>query len=157
MSLALALTIHNKQNCIGQHFLFTFRRAAFSSQLKSKVGIILVKAAALRIVLNIDDTPISSNHTISTKARSVDKDWEFVSKGTEISMGRFVSEHFTPLTLDIKTGVISDEDTEEIWETVKEVVIEKVRRNKNRASGGDSILIDEEEVEKSFWLSRPDG
>ena len=61
------------------------------------------------------------------KARSVDKDWEFVSKGTEISMGRFVSEHFTPLTLDIKTGVISDEDTEEIWETVKEVVIEKVR------------------------------
>ena len=52
--------------------------------------------------------------------------------------------------LDIKTGVISDEDTEEIWETVKEVVIEKVRRNKNRTSGGDSILIDEEEVEKSF-------
>ena len=84
------------------------------------------------------------------KTHSVDKDWEVVSKGTEISMGRFVSEHFTPLTLDIKTGVISDEDTEEIWETVKEVVIEKVRRNKNRASGGDSILIDEEEVEKSF-------
>ena len=84
------------------------------------------------------------------KTHSVDKVWEFVSKGTEISTGRFVSEHFTPLTLDIKTGVISDEDTEEIWETVKEVVIEKVRRNKKRASGGDSILIDEEEVEKSF-------
>ena len=64
-------------------------------------------------------------------------------------MGRVVSEHFTPLTLDIKTGVISDEDTTEIWETVKEVAIEKVRRNKNRSSGGDSILIDEEEVEKS--------
>ena len=84
------------------------------------------------------------------KTHSVDKDWEFVSKGTEISMGRFVSEHFTTLTLDIKTGLISDEDTEEIWETAKEVVIEKVRRNKNRTSGGDSILIDEEEVEKSF-------
>ena len=85
-----------------------------------------------------------------SKARSVDKDWEFVSKGTEISMGRFLSENFTPLTLDIKTGVISDEDTEEIWETAKEVVMKKVRRNKNRASGGDSILTDEEEVEKSF-------
>ena len=71
-------------------------------------------------------------------------------------MERFVSEHFTPLTLDIKTGVISDEDTVEIWEDVKEVVMEKVRRNKNRTSGEDSILIDEEEVEKSFWFSRPD-
>jgi hypothetical protein len=92
-----------------------------------------------------------------SKSRSVDKDWEFVSKGTEISLGRFVSEHFTSLTLDIKTGVISDEETEEIWEAVKEVAMEKVRRNKNRSSGGDSILIDEEEVEKSFWLSRPHG
>ena len=36
------------------------------------------------------------------------------------------------------------------------MTIEKVRRNKNRASGGDSLLIDEEEVEKSFCLSRPD-
>ena len=92
-----------------------------------------------------------------SKAHSVDKDWEFVSKGTEISMGRFVSEYFTALTLDIKTGVISDEDTVEIWEVVKEVEMEKVRRNKNRESGEDSILIDEEEVEKSFCLSRPDG
>ncbi len=79
-----------------------------------------------------------------------------MSRRTEISLGRFVSEHFTPLTLDIKTWVISDEDTTVIWETVKEVVTEKVRRNKNRTSGGDSILIDEEEVEKSFWISRPD-
>jgi hypothetical protein len=47
-------------------------------------------------------------------------------------MGRFVSEHFTTLTLDIKTGVISDEDTPEIWEAAKEVTMEKVRRNKNR-------------------------
>ena len=67
-----------------------------------------------------------------------------------------MSEHFTPLTLDFSTGVISDKDTDEIWETTKEVVIEKVRRNKNRTSGGDSLLVDEEEVEKSFWLSRPD-
>jgi hypothetical protein len=33
---------------------FHFRRAAFSSQLKSKVGHILAKAAALRIMLNVD-------------------------------------------------------------------------------------------------------
>ena len=85
-----------------------------------------------------------------SKARSVCRDWKFVSKGTEISLGRFVSEHFTPLTLDIKTGVVSDEDTTEIWESVKEMTIEKVRRNKNRTSGGDSTLMDVGEVEKSF-------
>jgi hypothetical protein len=37
------------------------------------------------------------------------------------------------------------------------VAIEKVRRNKDRTSGGDSTVIDVGEVEKSFWLSRPDG
>ena len=43
---------------------FHFRHAAFSSQLKSKVGHILAKAAALRIMLNIDGTPIASrSHT----------------------------------------------------------------------------------------------
>jgi len=43
---------------------FHFRRAAFSSQLKSKVGNILTKAAAFRITLNIDDAPIvSQSHT----------------------------------------------------------------------------------------------
>jgi hypothetical protein len=31
-----------------------------------------------------------------SKARSVNKDWEFVSKGTEISLGKFVLEYFTP-------------------------------------------------------------
>ena len=86
-----------------------------------------------------------------SKAHSIIKEWEFVLKGTEISLGKFVSEHFTSLTIDIKTGVVSDEDTIEIWETAKEVVVEKVRRNKNRASGGDSLLIHEVEVEKSFW------
>ena len=40
--------------------LFHFRRAAFSSQLKAKVGNILAKAAALRINLNIDGAPITS-------------------------------------------------------------------------------------------------
>ncbi len=84
------------------------------------------------------------------KTHSVNKDWEFVSKGTEISLGRFVSEYFTPLTLNTKTGVVSDEDTSEIWEAAKEVAIEKVRRNKDRTSGGDSTVIDVGQVEKSF-------
>jgi hypothetical protein len=44
--------------------LFHFRRAAFSGQLKTKVGSTLAKAAALRINLNIDGTPITSRtHT----------------------------------------------------------------------------------------------
>jgi hypothetical protein len=44
--------------------MFHFRRAAFSQQLKSKVGLALAKAAALRITLNLDGAPITSkSHT----------------------------------------------------------------------------------------------
>jgi hypothetical protein len=39
---------------------FHFRRAAFLQQLKSKVGLALAKAAALRINLNLDGAPIAS-------------------------------------------------------------------------------------------------
>jgi hypothetical protein len=47
---------------------FHFRRAAFSVQLKSKIGNILAKAAALRITLNIDGAPITSrSHTHRTR------------------------------------------------------------------------------------------
>ena len=43
---------------------FHYRRAVFSSQLKSKIGNILAKAAALRIILNIDGAPVTSrSHT----------------------------------------------------------------------------------------------
>jgi hypothetical protein len=43
---------------------FHFRRTAFSSQLKSRVGLALAKAAALRITLNLDGAPITSkSHT----------------------------------------------------------------------------------------------
>ena len=43
---------------------FRFRRAAFYSQLKSKVGNILAKATALRINLIIDGAPVASHtHT----------------------------------------------------------------------------------------------
>ena len=58
----------------------------------------------------------------------MNKDWEFVSKGTEISLGKFVPEQFTPLTLNLQTGVVSTEDTEE-----------------------------PKRVKKSFCLSRSDG
>ena len=43
---------------------FHFKRAAFSSQLRAKVGNILAKAAALRITLNVDGAPVASrSHT----------------------------------------------------------------------------------------------
>jgi hypothetical protein len=43
---------------------FNYRRAAFSAQLKSKVGLALVKAAALRITFNLDGAPITiKSHT----------------------------------------------------------------------------------------------
>ena len=43
---------------------FHYRRAAFSAQLKKKVGLALAKTAALRIALNLDGTPIiSTSHT----------------------------------------------------------------------------------------------
>ncbi len=44
--------------------VFHYRRAAFSSQINSKVGNILVKAACLRVTLNIDGTPIASRSHI---------------------------------------------------------------------------------------------
>jgi len=88
-----------------------------------------------------------------SKARSVSKEWDFVSKGTEISLGNFVLEHFTPLTLDVQTEVVSAEDTPEIWEAAKEDAIENVLGNKNRTTGADPPMVDEKEVEKSFWLS----
>jgi hypothetical protein len=43
---------------------FHYRRAAFSSQLKSKCVNMLAKAAGLRIILNIDGAPVASrSHT----------------------------------------------------------------------------------------------
>ncbi len=56
----------------------------------------------------------------------------------------------TIFTLDIQTGVVSDEDTPEIWETVKKDAIQKVRGNKNRGTRADSPMVDEKKVEKSF-------
>jgi hypothetical protein len=53
--------VQSKQSTSGQ---FHFRRAAFSQDLKRKVGLTLAKASALRINLNIDGAPIASkSHT----------------------------------------------------------------------------------------------
>ncbi len=92
-----------------------------------------------------------------SKAKSVCRDWQFVSKGTEISLGKFVSEYFTTLTLGLQTGVVSTEDTDEIWETAKEEVMEKTKGRETRRARADSPMVVETEVEKSFWFSRPDG
>ncbi len=43
---------------------FHFRRAVFSSQFQAKTGSILVKVSTLRLILNIDGSPIlSKSHT----------------------------------------------------------------------------------------------
>jgi hypothetical protein len=53
--------------------LFHFRRTAFYSQLKSKVGNILAKATALRINLNIHGGPIASrSHTHPSHSQPLD-------------------------------------------------------------------------------------
>ena len=52
------------QSALFDRGYFHFRRTAFSSILKSKCGNILTKAAALRINLNLDGAPITSqSHT----------------------------------------------------------------------------------------------
>jgi hypothetical protein len=50
--------------------MFHFRRAAFSAQLKNKVGLVLVKAAALRINLNLDGTPTRGDGPIVSKSHT---------------------------------------------------------------------------------------
>jgi hypothetical protein len=64
-----------------------------------------------------------------SKARSLNKEWECVSKGTEVSLNKFVLQHFTSLTLDVQSGLVSVED---------------------RTTGTDPFMVDEMEVEKSF-------
>ena len=50
-----------------------------------------------------------------SKACSVYKDWDFVSRGTEMSVGRFLIEYFTPFTLgEQHQGAPSDEDVTEV-------------------------------------------
>ena len=51
--------------------MFHFRRAAFSQQLKSNVGLALAKGAALRINLNLDGAPIHLNLTLTLHTRKL--------------------------------------------------------------------------------------
>ncbi len=83
------------------------------------------------------------------KARSGNKDWEFVSIGTEISLGKFVMEYFTPLTFNLQR-VVSTEDTDEILETVKKEAMEKVRGRVTRSARPDSPMTDKTEMKRSF-------
>ncbi len=93
-----------------------------------------------------------------SKAHSLCKDWDFVSKGTETSVGRFLIEFFTPLTLgEQHQGALSDEDVAEVWLPAKSEDISKVRRTKGGTKGTEAHCPDAKEVEKTFWLSRPDG
>jgi len=81
-----------------------------------------------------------------------------VSKGTEISVGRFLIECFTPLTMgEQHQGALSDEDVTEVWSAAKSEAIRKAERTKDGAKGAEAHSPDEKEVEKTFWLSRPDG
>ncbi len=68
-----------------------------------------------------------------------------------------MSTYFTPFTLDSRSDVVSTEDTEEIWKEAKEEEMEEVKGKANSQVRVDSSMVDETEVEKSFWLSRPDG
>jgi hypothetical protein len=56
--------------------------------------------------------------------------------------------------LGSETGVVSTEDTDEIWKSVKEEVMEKVEGRANRQVRADSPMIDEAEVETYFWAQR---
>ncbi len=63
-----------------------------------------------------------------------------MSKGTEISVARFLIEYFTPLKLGEKhQGALS------------------VRRTKGGVKGVEVHCPDEKEVEKTFWISKFDG
>jgi hypothetical protein len=70
----------------------------------------------------------------------------FGSAGREesvVPMSRDMGCEGSSSTLDLQTGVVSTEDTDEIWESAKEETMEKVR--------------DETEVKRSFCLNRTDG
>ncbi len=51
--------------------------------------------------------------------------------------------HFTPLTLDVQTGRVSDEDIAEILEAAKKEAMEKVRGSNNRSARAESPMTDE--------------
>jgi hypothetical protein len=88
-----------------------------------------------------------------SKTRSVCKDWDLLPKGTEISVGRFLIEYFTPLTLgEQHQGVLSDEDVTEVWLTSKSEEISKVRRTQGGVKGAETHSPDEKEGESLVFV-----
>ena len=74
------------------------------------------------------------------KTRSVCQEWDFVSKGTDLSVGRFLVEYFTPLTLgEQHQGTLSDEDVTEVWAVEQSEVIRKVRKLKGGMRGEETL------------------
>jgi hypothetical protein len=67
---ALASGVQSAQSNLGSSY-FHFRRAAFSSMLKGKCGLILVKAAALRINLNLDGALSPLSHILTHRTRKL--------------------------------------------------------------------------------------
>ena len=67
---------------------YHYRHTVFSSQLKSKVGHILVKTVVLRINLNIDDAPVSSrSHTHPSHSQTS----RLLTSASSLSLGVFQS------------------------------------------------------------------
>jgi hypothetical protein len=64
---------------------FHYRRAAFSVQIKSNVGLTLAKEATLRITLNLDGTPITSkSHTHPSHSQTSRLSTSFLSLGNPV-------------------------------------------------------------------------
>ena len=65
-----------------------------------------------------------------------------------------MSEHFTSLAFDIQTGVVSDEDTSETWETTKKVRLGDNQENEeSRPPGIFFRIIDYSESEYlDMWM-----
>jgi hypothetical protein len=75
LTVFLQLQEFSQRNQIWDHsymgVFFHFRRAAFSSMLKSRVSSILVKTAALRINLNLDGRLSPLSHILTHRIRKL--------------------------------------------------------------------------------------
>jgi hypothetical protein len=92
------------------------------------------------------------------KPRSINKDWDFVTKGTELSAGTgFMLEYFTPLTSDDRGWWGSS--WMRICTAVREEVMNQFRKNRSKREGAETHLLDEKEVEldRTFGFSWTDG
>ena len=54
-------------------------------------------------------------------------------------------------------GIALDEDATEVWEEAREEAINKARKHRGRTEGAKSRVPDENEVDWTFFLNRPNG